>query len=160
MLQLLVWNQTSWWYGLKEYRYEKRNVTHHCSHTLPLNFVCILVLYAGTTNQQCRLNDPVHVFGLAIITNSCVLQSCYFQMPASVPVKLSINVLAAQHKSFSANPGYSLVLMIATLWWWQLVMRASHRWVFLKLWCIAVLLCSCAVNDICSVALEAWTHQG
>ena len=61
----------SWWYGLKEYRYEKRNVTHHCSHTLPLNFVCILVLYAGTTNQQCRLNDPVHVFGLAIITNSC-----------------------------------------------------------------------------------------
>ena len=160
MLQLLVWNQMSWWYGLKEYRYEKRNVTHHCSHTLPFNFVCILVLYAGTTNQQCRLNDPVHVFGLAIITNSCLLQSCFFQMPASVPVKLSINVLAAQHKSFSANPGYSLVLMIATLWWWQLVMRASHRWVFLKLWCIAVLLCSCAVNDICSVALEAWTHQG
>ena len=36
-------------------------------------------------------------------------------MPASVPVKLSINVLAAQYKSFSANPGYSLVLMIATL---------------------------------------------
>ena len=160
MLQLLVWNQMSWWYGLKEYRYEMRNVTHHCSHTLPFNFVCILVLYAGTTNQQCRLNDPVHVFGLAIITNSCLLQSCFFQMPASVPVKLSINVLAAQHKSFSANPGYSLVLMIATLWWWQLVMRASHRWVFLKLWCIAVLLCSCAVNDICSVALEAWTHQG
>ena len=82
---------------------------------LPFNFVCTFVLYAGTTNQQCRLNDPVHVFGSAIITNSCVIQSCYFQMPASVPVKLSINVLAAQHKSFLGNPGCSLVLMIATL---------------------------------------------
>ena len=159
MLQLLVWNQMSWWNGLKEYRYEKRNVTHSSSHTLPFNFVCILVLLAGTTNQQCRLNDPVHVFGLAIITHSYIIQSCCFQMPASVPVKLSINVLAAQHKSFSENPG-SLVLMIATLWWWQLGMRASHRWVFLKLWCIAVWLCSCAVNDICSVTLEAWPHQG
>ena len=72
-------------------------------------------MYAGTTNQQCRLNDPVHLFGLAIITNSYVIQSCCLQMPASVPVKLLINVLAAQHKSFLANPGCSLVLMIAKI---------------------------------------------
>ena len=82
---------------------------------LPFNFVCTFVLYTGTTNQQCRLNDPVHLVGLAIITNSYVIQLCCLQMPASVPVKLSINVLAAQHKSFLGNPGCSLVLMIATL---------------------------------------------
>ena len=82
---------------------------------LPFNFVCTFVLYTGTTNQQCRLNDLVHLVGLAIITNSYVIQLCCLQMPASVPVKLSINVLVAQHKSFLANPGCSLVLMIATL---------------------------------------------
>ena len=52
---------------------------------LPFNFVCTFVLYAGTTNQQCRLNDPVHLVGLAIITNSYVIQLCCLQMPAPVP---------------------------------------------------------------------------
>ena len=111
MLQLLVWNQMSWWNGLRGYRYEKRNSAHWTSYTLPFNFVCTFVLYAGTTNQQCRLNDPVHIFGLAIITNSCIIQSCCFQMLASVPVKLSMNVLVAQQKSFLANPGCLLPLV-------------------------------------------------
>ena len=110
MLQLLVWNQMSWWNGLRGYRYQKRN-SAHCTYTLPFNFVCTFVLYVGTTNQQCRLNDPVHIFGLAIITNSCIIQSCCFQMLASVPVKLSMNVLVAQQKSFLANPGCLLPLV-------------------------------------------------
>ena len=74
-------------------------------------FVLLYCMLVQLTSSAGWMTQTVHIFGLAIITNSCIIQSCCFQMPASVPVKLSMNVLVAQQKSFLANPGCLLSLV-------------------------------------------------